>query len=399
MRLCRPDGPRRRTSPSIGDSPGSSHHSTVEEAEVSKRRRRPMPALRHVPDQAAQAPTGTAHRSSAVTDHLLRPDLELIQDERRTGHGEGTVTSLPGAGLELVAATPGAGLDLVAAVHGPESGPGPGTGSDLPGEPDDPRSDGPGSDGAGPERGVSPDPLVTLLSRSRLPTRPGVRAEAVLRQVAVPQLPEPAPARRWTHPGALPARRGGEPRAVTELTRLRTDPGADRTDPGRTGTGRTTRDRHSLGRTYPEPVSRAAAVNRRLLADAPSPTSLQIQAMVVTAALRYGVDPALALALAYRESAFDQRRVSAANAIGVMQVVPSSGAWASTVVGRRLDLMDAEDNIIAGVAILSCLLACVPEPIAIAGYYQGLTSVEASGLFPDTRRYLAGVQTLRARFA
>ncbi len=153
-----------------------------------------------------------------------------------------------------------------------------------------------------------------------------------------------------------------------------------------------------LGSTYPEAVTRAAAVNRAALADRHAPNSLQVQAMVVTAARRYGVDPALALAVAYQESAFDQRKVSAANAIGVMQVVPSSGGWASTLVGRRLDLLDAEDNVIAGVSILSSLLASAPESIALAGYYQGLGSVQRTGMLADTRRYVAGVRTLRDRF-
>jgi N-acetylmuramoyl-L-alanine amidase len=120
--------------------------------------------------------------------------------------------------------------------------------------------------------------------------------------------------------------------------------------------------------------------------------------MIVTAASRYGVDPSLALAVAYRESGFHQHRVSAANAIGVMQIVPSAGAWASTVVGRRLDLLDVEDNITAGVVLLSCLMAIAPEALAVAGYYQGLSSVRRAGLLPDTQRYVTAVQTLRSRF-
>jgi soluble lytic murein transglycosylase-like protein len=120
---------------------------------------------------------------------------------------------------------------------------------------------------------------------------------------------------------------------------------------------------------------------------------------VQVTARRYGVDPALALAVAYQESGFNQRAVSPANAIGTMQVIPSSGVWASHLVGRRLDLLDPHDNVTAGVAILAALRVAAPERTAIAGYYQGLSSVRRNGMFADTRRYVANVQTLRARFA
>ena len=49
---------------------------------------------------------------------------------------------------------------------------------------------------------------------------------------------------------------------------------------------------------------------------------------------------------------------------------------------RGLDLLDATDD----------------EATAIAGYYQGLASVRQNGLYDDTRRYAANVQTLAARY-
>jgi LysM repeat protein len=153
-----------------------------------------------------------------------------------------------------------------------------------------------------------------------------------------------------------------------------------------------------LGRGYPDAVTQAAGANRRALAATPAPSSSQVQAMIAATARGLGVDPALALAVAYQESGFDQHQVSPANAIGVMQVIPSSGTWASELVGRRLDLLSAEDNVVAGVAILATLLAHADEPTALAAYYQGLGSVRRNGMFPDTRRYVASVQTLLARF-
>ena len=116
------------------------------------------------------------------------------------------------------------------------------------------------------------------------------------------------------------------------------------------------------------------------------------------AARALGVDPALALAVADAESAFDQRQVSQANAIGVMQVVPSSGRWAAAVLGRPLDLLDATDNITAGVAILAALRPAGGDDVVVAAYYQGLDSVRRHGLSADTRRYVADVLTLRGRY-
>jgi soluble lytic murein transglycosylase-like protein len=123
-----------------------------------------------------------------------------------------------------------------------------------------------------------------------------------------------------------------------------------------------------------------------------------VRALITATARRYGVDPSLALGVAAEESGFDQRRVSSANAVGVMQVVPSSGRWAAALVGRPLDLLDAEDNVVAGVAILAALRTAAPEHVAVAAYYQGLSSLRASGMFADTRRYVANVLTLRERY-
>lgn len=153
------------------------------------------------------------------------------------------------------------------------------------------------------------------------------------------------------------------------------------------------------GRTYSAAVVAAANANLAALRGAAQPTKAQVQADVAATARQLGVDPALAQAVAYQESGFSMAVVSPANAIGAMQVIPSSGDWASDLAGRHLDLLDAHDNVVAGVTILRALVAAAPDlPSAIAGYYQGLSSVRTNGMFADTRRYVASVQTLMARF-
>lgn len=153
------------------------------------------------------------------------------------------------------------------------------------------------------------------------------------------------------------------------------------------------------GRTYPAVVVGAANVNKAALLATGVPSPAQMRALVASTARTLGVDPALALAVAYQESGFDQTSVSPANAIGTMQVIPSSGEWASQMAGRSLNLLNPQDNVTAGVLILRSLVRTAPDlPSAIAGYYQGLTSVQKSGMFADTRRYVANVQTLMTRF-
>jgi LysM repeat protein len=154
-----------------------------------------------------------------------------------------------------------------------------------------------------------------------------------------------------------------------------------------------------LGRTYPEAVVAAASANREALRGRPAPGPAEARELVSSTARRYAVDPALALAVAQVESGFDHRQVSPANAVGMMQVIPSAGAWSSQLAGRPLDLLDAEDNVTAGVVLLASLIGAAPdESTALAGYYQGLASVRKHGMFADTRRYVATVRTLTLRF-
>jgi N-acetylmuramoyl-L-alanine amidase len=151
-------------------------------------------------------------------------------------------------------------------------------------------------------------------------------------------------------------------------------------------------------RSYPAAVTRAAATNRSALERAEVPDRATVRGLVRATAVHFGLDPALALAVASMESGFDHRLVSPANAIGVMQLLPSAGAWAGELLGRPLDLLEVKDNITAGVVLLLALGHRADEQSALAGYYQGLTSVRRHGTFPDTRRYVATVRTLKLRF-
>jgi soluble lytic murein transglycosylase-like protein len=138
-------------------------------------------------------------------------------------------------------------------------------------------------------------------------------------------------------------------------------------------------------------------------AAAPAPTSARLGASdIQSVAAAEGVSPSLAAAIAWQESGFNNAMVSSANARGIMQVMP--GTWSyvqqNLAAGRSLDPNSATDNVHAGVLYLKHLLAQSggDENAAIAGYYQGLSSVQSRGMFQDTQQYVNNVQALRSRF-
>lgn len=151
-------------------------------------------------------------------------------------------------------------------------------------------------------------------------------------------------------------------------------------------------------RRYPPEVVAAAAAHRAQLAARPHPSRAATRRLVADTAARLGVDRALALAIAQQESGFQQWVVSDADAIGTMQVLPSTGRAMSRLAGRPLDLLSPGDNVVAGVTLLKALTAQAPIETAIAGYYQGLSSVRKKGMYPDTRRYVANVLAIRKRY-
>ena len=153
------------------------------------------------------------------------------------------------------------------------------------------------------------------------------------------------------------------------------------------------------GRTYPSSIVGAANRNRDTLAHSVVPSRSKTRDMIIATARRHGVDPRLALAVAWQESGWNQRQVSVANAIGVMQVIPSSGEWASQMSGRKLNLLRTQDNITAGVVILRSLTRSAKNlDHAIAGYYQGLYSVQRQGMYADTKVYVRAIKAHRGRF-
>ena len=65
-------------------------------------------------------------------------------------------------------------------------------------------------------------------------------------------------------------------------------------------------------------------------------------------------------------------------------------------MGRKLNLLNAQDNVTAGIILLRSLTRSAhTQDQAIAGYYQGLYSVQNVGMYADTKRYVASVVLLK----
>ena len=130
----------------------------------------------------------------------------------------------------------------------------------------------------------------------------------------------------------------------------------------------------------------------------PSVSRAQVRQLLDAAAARYGLDPLLVEALAWQESGWQQQVVSASGAVGVMQILPGTGTWlADVIVGQPLDVRaSAADNVLAGTAYLQWLVnRSASTQLALAGYYQGPTSVQRNGIQAGTQQYVDAVLAIR----
>lgn len=149
-------------------------------------------------------------------------------------------------------------------------------------------------------------------------------------------------------------------------------------------------------------AERSSNPTRAVQSAAPAATPSRVTAaQIAEVANRNGVPAALAAAIAWQESGFSNSMISAANARGVMQIMPGTWDFVQENLARRtLDPSSAIDNVGAGVLYLGHLLRETngDKALAIAGYYQGLASVRRIGLLAETRQYVANVVALQSRF-
>jgi soluble lytic murein transglycosylase-like protein len=125
------------------------------------------------------------------------------------------------------------------------------------------------------------------------------------------------------------------------------------------------------------------------------------RAVIVAAARRHDLNPNFALALSYWESGWSQDAVSRTGAIGLMQIEPSTGAYAGpALLHRSVNLNDASDNAELGVTLLRHYLDVFngDPKLALAAYYQGETATHKHGIYPSSQGYVDGIWALRNRF-
>ena len=110
----------------------------------------------------------------------------------------------------------------------------------------------------------------------------------------------------------------------------------------------------------------------------------------------YGVDPALARALAWMESGYQQDVVSNVGAIGVMQFLPETWEFVDAVLLGVRTPRNYQGNVRAGVRYLRWQLDEFGgvRRLALAGWYQGARAVRDRGLFDDTKEFVRIVLTL-----
>jgi peptidoglycan hydrolase-like protein with peptidoglycan-binding domain len=129
------------------------------------------------------------------------------------------------------------------------------------------------------------------------------------------------------------------------------------------------------------------------------PAASEVRNLVDSWAGRYGVDPALARAVAWMESGYQTNLTSPAGAWGVMQIIPSAWDYVEQVVLGQPVKRSADGNVQVGVALLGQLLREFhgDERLAVAAFYQGAKAVREHGLYDETKTYVADVLALRSR--
>ena len=137
---------------------------------------------------------------------------------------------------------------------------------------------------------------------------------------------------------------------------------------------------------------------------------IKYESEIGTVADKYNVDPYLLAAVARTESDFDPEAESGDGALGLMQLLPSTAKWVTTLDGwkgpKNPTLTDPGDSLQLGACYLSYLLHRFDSPTAvIAAYNAGPNKVASwiqgaggSDSFSETKEFVRRVNYWRALF-
>ncbi len=132
------------------------------------------------------------------------------------------------------------------------------------------------------------------------------------------------------------------------------------------------------------------------------PERLALRPLFERWATGFGVPAPLLEAMCWWESGWQMPVVSSTGAVGIGQLEPSTVTRLRVSLAQPgLQATNTSDNIEMAAAYLHQLLVQTggDEGLALAGYYQGLVSVQRSGMFPSTVQYVHGILSFTPLFA
>jgi soluble lytic murein transglycosylase-like protein len=113
---------------------------------------------------------------------------------------------------------------------------------------------------------------------------------------------------------------------------------------------------------------------------------MTVQEQITQTANQYGVPPSIALAVANRESGFNQGAMGSKGEIGVYQLMPSTAA------GLGVNASDLGDNILGGITYLKQMFDKFGDwGKALAAYNAGPSSVAKGKIPSSTQSYVASI--------
>jgi soluble lytic murein transglycosylase-like protein len=148
------------------------------------------------------------------------------------------------------------------------------------------------------------------------------------------------------------------------------------------------------GPTMSDDVAVSSELPAQLVAQ---PQRLQLLPLFRRWAAVCAVPAALVEATCWWESGWQEDEVSDTGAVGVCQIEPDTTRAVRALLGdEALDPRSASDNIEMSAAYLRWLLDQTGgrQDLALAGYYQGITSLREHGVLPVSRPYVAGIDAL-----
>jgi LysM repeat protein len=131
------------------------------------------------------------------------------------------------------------------------------------------------------------------------------------------------------------------------------------------------------------------------------PAILALRPLFVQWGNHFGLSPALLEAMCWWESGWQSQIVSSTGAIGIGQLEPETVTAMQTQLQQPgLNPYVASNNIEMAAAFLDDLLQQTGSaPAALAGYYQGLTSIALFGELPGTMQYVSGITAYVPHFS